>query len=458
MQVLICGAGRVGRHIARVLASEDNEVTVIDSDAGIIERIAASTDVRGIVGHASHPDVLERAGARNADLLIAATASDEVNIVACEVAQALFSIPKRIARVRAQNYLAPVYADLFSSAHVAIDIVISPEMEVARSVARRILVPGAFDLIPLARDRVRLVGVRCDADCPVINTPLRQLTGLFPDLSIEVVVIMRQGQTFIPDADDQLLAGDDVYFVADTKHVGRALAAFGHEESAHRRIAVLGGGNVGMAVVQQLEREAPEMSIKIVERDKRRAELVAESVAKTTVLCGDALDPDLLEEAGIAQCEAVVAVTDDDQTNILGSLLAKRGGAQRCVTLINQKSFAGLAPSLGIDTVVSPNAITVSTILQHVRRGRIRSVHALRDNVGEIIEAEALDTSILVKKPIGEARLPDGIMIGAIVRGDKVIIPRSDTRIQPQDSVILFAARRAVKAVERLFSVRLEYF
>ncbi|MBM3524989.1 MAG: Trk system potassium transporter TrkA, partial [Alphaproteobacteria bacterium] len=261
MQILICGAGRVGRHIARVLASEDNEVTVIDSDAAVIERVAASSDVRGIVGHASHPDVLERAGARNADLLIAATASDEVNIVACEVAQALFSVPKRIARVRAQNYLAPVYADLFSSRHVAIDIVISPEMEVARSVARRILVPGAFDMIPLARDRVRLVGVRCNPECPVLNTPLRQLTGLFPDLSIEVVVILRQGQAFIPDADDQLLVGDDVYFVADTRHVVRALAAFGHEESPHRRIVILGGGNVGLAVVQQLEQEAPDMSI-----------------------------------------------------------------------------------------------------------------------------------------------------------------------------------------------------
>ena len=292
----------------------------------------------------------------------------------------------------------------------------------------------------------------------MLNTPLRQLTDLFPDLSIEVVVILRQGQAFIPDADDQLLAGDDVYFVADTRHVVRALAAFGHEESPHRRIVVLGGGNVGLAVVQQLERDAVEMSIKVVERDKARSELVAEAVSRSTVLRGDALDPDLLEEAGIGQCEAVVAVTDDDQTNILGSLLAKRGGAQRCVTLINQKSFSGLAPSLGIDTIVSPNAITVSTILQHVRRGRIRSVHALRDNVGEIIEAEALDTSTLVKKPIGEARLPDGIMIGAIVRGDKVIIPRADTRIQPQDSVVLFAARRAVKAVERLFSVRLEYF
>lgn len=458
MQVLICGAGRVGRHIARVLAREGNEVTVIDRDPALVERLASVADVNAVIGYASHPDVLERAGARNADLLIAATASDEVNIVACEVAQAVFSVPKRIARVRAQNYLSPVYADLFSSRHVAIDVVISPEMEVARAFARRILVPGAFDMIPLVGDRVRLVGVQCLADCPVLNTPLRQLTALFPELAIEVVAIVRGDRTFVPLPDDHMLAGDKVYFVADTRHVGRALAAFGHEEQAHRRILVLGGGNIGLAIVQQLERDVDDMAIKLIEADKARAELVADAVSRATVLHGDALDPDLFEQANVATCEAVVAVTNDDQTNVLGSLLAKRGGAARSIALVNTRSFASLAPSLGIDTVVSPNEITVSTILQHVRRGRIRSVYAILGNAGEIIEAEALDTSSLVKKPLGQARLPDGIVVGAVVRGDKVIMPRADTLIRPQDAVVLFATRAAVKSVERLFSVRLEYF
>lgn len=458
MQVLICGAGRVGRHIARVLAREGNEVTVIDRDPALVERLTSVADVNAIIGYASHPDVLERAGARNADLLIAATASDEVNIVACEVAQAVFSVPKRIARVRAQNYLSPVYADLFSSRHVAIDVVISPEMEVARAVARRILVPGAFDMIPLVGDRVRLVGVQCLDDCPVLNTPLRQLTALFPELSIEVVAIVRGDRTFVPLPDDHMRTDDKVYFVVDTRHVGRALAAFGHEEQAHRRILVLGGGNVGLAVVQQLERDVDDMAIKLIESDKARAEMVADAVSRATVLHGDALDPDLFEQANVASCEAVVAVTNDDQTNVLGSLLAKRGGAARSIALVNTRSFASLAPSLGIDTVVSPNEITVSTILQHVRRGRIRSVYAILGNAGEIIEAEALDTSSLVKKPLGQARLPDGIAVGAVVRGDKVIMPRADTLIRPQDAVVLFATRAAVKSVERLFAVRLEYF
>ncbi len=458
MQILICGAGRVGRHIARVLAREGNEVTVIDRDPALVERLTSVADVNAIIGYASHPDVLERAGARNADLMIAATASDEVNIVACEVAQAIFSVPKRIARVRAQNYLAPVYADLFTSRHVAIDVVISPEREVAKAVARRIVVPGAFDMVPLVGDRVRLVGVRCLDNCPVVDTPLRQLTALFPDLAIEGVAVIRDGRSFAPSADDHMRKGDSVYFVAATRHVGRALVAFGREEKPHHRVVVLGGGNVGLSVVQQLEQEVAGITIRLIEADKARAEMVADAVSSATVLHGDALDPDVLEEAGIASCEAVVAVTNDDQTNVLGSLLAKRNGAGRSIALVNTRSFASMAPSLGIDTVVSPNEITVSTILQHVRRGRIRSVYALHGNAGEIVEAEALDTSALVKKPLGQAKLPEGIVVGAVVRGDKVIMPRADTLIRPQDSVVLFAARGAAKAVERLFAVRLEYF
>jgi trk system potassium uptake protein TrkA len=458
MQIVICGAGRVGRQIARVLAGEGNDVTIIDIDETLVERITSSTDVKGIVGYASHPDVLERAGVASCDLLIAATASDEVNIVACEVAQAVFSVPKRIARIRSQSYLAPVYGGLFGNSRMAIDVAISPEIEVARAVARRLLVPGAFDLIPLAQGKVQLVGVHCDPTCPVIDTPLRQLTGLFPDLSLEIVAIQRAGRSFIPDADDTLLSGDDVYLVADSRHVARALSAFGHDERASRRILILGGGNIGYALAQQLERDAPDMTVKIIEYDKARAEHIAETLGEVTVLQGDALDPDLLREASAATCESVVAVTDDDETNVLGSLLAKRAGAKRCVTLLNRKSYASLAPTLGLDVVVSPNAITVSTILQQFRRGRIRSVHALADEVGEIVEAEALETSALVKKPIGEARLPSGIIFGALVRGNDVIIPRVGTMIRPHDSVILFAQKFAVKQVEKLFSVGFEYF
>ncbi|HEX6979243.1 MAG TPA: Trk system potassium transporter TrkA [Alphaproteobacteria bacterium] len=458
MRVIVCGAGQVGYHIARTLAAEGNDVTVIDQNETLIEKISNSIDVKGIVGHASHPDVLERAGAPSAELLIAVTYADEVNMVACQVAHSLFEVPTKIARVRAQSYLEPSWANLFAREGLPIDIIISPEIEVARAIGRRLRVPGAFDMIPLADDLVRLIGVRCEQDCPITNTPLRQLTSLFPDLNIIVVGIVRGARAFVPTGEDAMLVGDEVYFVAETSHVKRALSLFGHEEAAHRRVVILGGGNIGMFLAHQIEQNEPAMTAKIIEVDKERAEMIAERLGRTIVLNGDALDPDMLEEANIRAAESVIAVTNDDETNILASLLAKRAGCRRSVTLINKTTYSALVSSLGIDVVVSPRAITVSTILQQVRRGRIRSVHSLREGFGELIEAEALETSGIVNKPLREAQLPDGVILGALVRGDKVIIPRADTVPKPGDRVVLMATASAIKSVEKMFSVRLEYF
>lgn len=458
MRVIVCGAGQVGHHIARTLAAEDNDVTVIDRDESLVEKITSAVDVKGVTGYASHPDVLERAGAANADLLIAVTYADEVNMVACQVAHSLFDLPTKIARVRAQSYLAPAWANLFARDQLPIDIVISPEIEVARAIARRLRVPGAFDMIPLADDLVRLIGVRCDQDCPVVNTPLRQLTSLFPDLHIVVVGIVRESRPFVPTGDDSMLPGDEVYFVAETSHVRRAMALFGHDEAAQRRVVILGGGNIGLFLAQELEQGDLAMTAKVIEQDKDRAETIAERLNRTVVLNGDALDPEILDEANIRAAESVIAVTNDDETNILASLLAKRGGCARSVTLINKTTYSPLVSSLGIDVVVSPRAITVSTILQQVRRGRIRSVHSLREGFGELIEAEALETSSIVNKPLREARLPDGVIIGALVRDSQVITPRADTVPRAGDRVILLSTTAAIKSVEKMFSVRLEYF
>jgi trk system potassium uptake protein TrkA len=458
MRVIVCGAGQVGYHIARTLAAEDNDITIIDHDEALVEKITGSIDVKGVAGHASHPDTLERAGAGNVDLLIAVTHSDEVNMVACQVAHSLFEVPTKIARVRAQAYLEGAWARMFGRDGLPVDITISPEIEVARAIGRRLQVPGAFDMIPLADDLVRLIGVRCDEACPVADTPLRQLTSLFPDLNIVVVGIVRGARAFVPTGDDAMLVGDEVYFVSETTHVRRALTLFGHDEGAMRRVVILGGGNIGLFLAQEIEKAGPAMSAKIVEFDKGRAETIAEGLGRTVVLHGDALDPDLLEEANIRAAESVIAVTNDDETNILASLLAKRAGCRRAVTLINKTTYSALVSSLGLDVVVSPRAITVSTILQHVRRGRIRSVHSLREGFGELIEAEALETSGIVNKPLKEARLPDGVIIGAIVRGNKVIIPRADTVARTGDRIILMATAAAIKSVEKMFSVRLEYF
>ncbi len=458
MKVIICGAGQVGFSIARYLAAENNDITVIDQRPELIRSIADTLDVQAFVGYASHPGVLEQAGAEDADMLIAVTHADEVNMVACQVAHSLFNVPTKIARVRNQNYLQPIWANLFSRDHMPIDVIISPEIEVARAVTRRLQVPGAMDVIPLAGDRVRLMGVRCTQDTPVVNTPLRQLTQLFPELAIVVVGIVRQDRAMVPSAEDQMLAGDEVYFVVASDQTSRALAAFGHEEREARRILVLGGGNIGLFLGQTLDRDFPQVTAKIIEVNAERARMVAKTLGRTMVLNGDVLDPEILDEAGISQTEAVIAVTNDDETNILASLLAKRYGSQRAITLINKATYNTLVSTLGVDVVVNPRTITVSKILQHVRRGRIHSVHSLHEGFGELIEADALETSPLVGKPLKDVNLPTGVLLGAVVRGEEVISPRGNTVIQSGDRVILFASANAIKKVEKMFSVRLEFF
>ncbi|MSO70755.1 MAG: Trk system potassium transporter TrkA [Alphaproteobacteria bacterium] len=458
MRAIVCGAGQVGSSIARELAAEEVNVTVIDQRPDLIKRISDTLEVQALVGFASHPDVLEAAGARDAEMIIAVTFADEVNMVACQVAHSLFNVPTKIARVRARSYLKPDWADLFTRSHLPIDVIISPEIEVARAIRRRLAVPGAFEVIPLAGDRLRLVGVRCREDCPLVRTPLRQLTTLFPELRIRIVGIRRDERPIVPRGDDQMLPGDDVYFVVDTRQVGRAMAAFGHLEPEAHRVLIIGAGNIGQGLAEDLAASDSGVEVKLIEIDKERAEKVAQACPRAIVLNGDALDPELLAEAGVGRVETVVAVSNDDEVNILASLLAKRSGAQRAVTLVNKLGYGPLTRPLGIDVVVNPRAITVSTILQHIRRGRIHSVHLLSDDFGEILEAEALETSGLVGVPLREARLPPGVIIGALVRGGEVQVARPDTVLAAGDRVVLFAVKESVKAVEKLFSVRLEFF
>lgn len=458
MKVLVCGAGQVGFSIARHLAMENNDVSVLDRSPELIRTINDTLDATGHVGHASNPDHLEAAGIADADMIIAVTYTDEVNMVACQVAHSIFDVPTKIARVREQSYLNPAWSNLFSRDNLPIDVIISPEREVARAVSRRLSVPGALEMIPLADGRVQLLGVRCSAQCPLINTPLRQLTHLFPDLDIAILGLIRDNESLVPGGDDQMLPDDEVYFVVDSNQVQRAMAAFGIERVEARRLLIFGGGNIGRFLAQEIERDFAWVNAKIIEADHDRARMLASELERTVVLNGDVLDPDLLGEANVSSTETVVAVTNDDETNILSSLLAKRYGSQRAITLVNKGVYEGLISSLGIDVVVNPRNITVSTILQHVRRGRIHSVHTLREGFGELIEAEALETSDLVGKPIKEISVPHGILFGAIVRDSEVIVPRGNTVIQSNDRVILFAAASAVRKVEQMFSVQLEYF
>ncbi len=458
MKVIVCGAGQVGSNIARYLSDEDADVTVIDRSSELVQKITQTQEVQGVVGHASHPDVLERAGAMDAEMIIAVTYADEVNMVACQIAHSLFNVPTKIARIRSQSYLRPIWGDLFSRDNMPIDVIISPEIEVARAISGRLSIPGTFETISFADGRILLIGVICGGDCPIVNTPLRHLTSLFPDLHLSVMAIIRDGRPIIPSADDQMLVGDEVYFVCDADHLRRALSAFGHEEPEARRVVVLGGGNIGLFLAREIETKHPQVQLKVIELDKERAAYVAERLNRAVVLTGDGLDIEVLDEANIAATETFVAVTDDDEGNILASLLAKRQGCARTITLINRTAYTPLVSSLGVDAIVSPRAITVSTILQHIRRGRIQAVHTLRDGFAEIIEAEALETSGLVNTPLSELRLPGGILVGAILRGNQVLMPRPNAVIRPHDRVVILATHGQVRKVEKMFAVRLEFF
>ncbi|WP_169545545.1 Trk system potassium transporter TrkA [Sneathiella aquimaris] len=458
MQVIVCGAGQVGSNIARQLAREGNDVTLVDQNVELVRKIGDELDVRAMVGHASHPDILENAGARDADMLIAVTHSDEVNMVACQVAHSLFDVPKKVARIRAQQYLAPIWSDLYSRDHLPIDVIISPEVEVAEAIARRLKVPGAFDTVSFADGLVQVIGVRLDESCPIVNTPLRQLTELFPDLNIVVVGIYREGRMTVPTSDDQMFPGDEVYFAADVTHVARAMPLFGHEEQEARNVVIVGGGNIGLHLAQSIQRDMKNVSLKLIESNKKRAEFIQDQLENTIVLNGDALDPDILTEANVRKAETIVALTNDDEVNILSSLLAKGQGSETSITLINNPVFTRLMTSLGVDVVVDPRATTVSEILRHVRRGRIRGLHSFQDGAAEVVEGEALETSKLVGKELRNIKLPKGTIIGAIMRENSVIIPRGKTVIKPNDRVVIFALSNAVRKVEEMFSVSLEFF
>ncbi|TWG95585.1 trk system potassium uptake protein TrkA [Mesorhizobium sp. J18] len=458
MRVIICGAGQVGFGIAERLAAEQNDVSVIDTAPELIRSVRDTLDVRGFVGHGAHPDVLATAGAQQADMIIAVTLYDEVNMVACQVAHSLFDVPTKIARIRSQSYLQTHYMDLFSRDHLPIDVIISPEVEVGEMVLRRIALPGAADVVRFADGNVAMVAIECLEECPVINTPLAQLSELFPDLPSTVVGVSRNGRLFIPHSADQLIAGDMAYVVTTKEQVRRTLGLFGHEETEATRIVIAGGGNIGLYVANALERKQSRTKVKIIESTRERAVAAADELRRTVVLHGSALDQKLLLEADIQDADLMVTLTNDDQVNILSSVMAKRLGCKSNLVLINNPTYHEFAKTLGIDAHVNPRAVTISKVLQHVRRGRIRAVHNIQRGAAEVIEAEALETSPLVGPLLRDIEFPDGMRIGAVYRDGVVIKPSGSLRIKPKDRVVIFAMENAVRHVEQMFRVSLEFF
>lgn len=458
MNIIICGAGRVGYGIAKKLSTENNAVTVVDLSAELIQNISTELDVRGIVGHGSQPSTLKKAGAENADMIIAVTYSDEVNMIACQVAHSLFGTPTKIARVRAQDYLKEKWRDLYSRENMPIDIIISPEIEIGKAILRQLNTPGAFEVVPFSNGLVQLIGIHLDDNCPIVNTPISQIGELFPGLNASVVGIGRGKEFFVPQADDPLSIGDDVHFIVESAHASRLMDILETVEEKARHIVIIGGGNVGAYVARELE-AVPSVRVRIIERDKAIAERVAETLKRTVVLNGDGLDVKLLEEAGANDAQAVLCLTNDDKTNILAGIMAKSVGADQVFSLINEISFLDMKSSLvDIDMIIDPRSTTVSSILRHVRRGRILDVYAIGDGMAEVMEGEVLETSPLSGHTIEDADIPKGIRIGAVIRDGVFLVPDLDLMIKSRDRVILLAEKSELKHVEQLFRVSADYF
>lgn len=458
MKVVICGAGQVGQSIARYLSQQQNDVTIVDSSEEIINQVSNTLDVRGVCGFASHPDVLESADIANAEMIIAVTNQDEVNMVACQVAHSLFNVPMKISRVRDKSFLDPRWSGLYNPENMPINMIISPELEVARAIRKGLEVPGAFDVVSFGDGLLKLIGLRCKAKAPILHTPLRLLGGLFPDLEISVMCVVRGDEAEIPHGDSELLPGDEVYCLARSSEIASVIEAFGYKGEQSHRLLILGGGNVGLCLLQEIEDNLPHVKQMIIERDRDRAIHISNTLQRTTVLKGDCLDENVLEEAGIERADTVVAVTDDDKVNIMASLMAKRMGAKQVLALVNNSSYPPLVTSLGVDSVISPKSLTVSKILQYVRKGKIKAVHSLREGYGEIIEAEVISSSNVLGKTLGEISVKGEFIVGAVIRAGEVLAAKADLETRVGDHLVMILQPQSIGTVEKLFSVRLGYF
>ena len=450
MKSIVCGAGVVGSSIAEKLSSEGLEVTVIDQSSELIAKINEKLDVKAIVGHGSNPTILEKAGASECDILIAVTQVDEVNMVACQIGHSIFKIPKKIARIRQQDYLK----ENWKNNSLPIDTIISPEFEVANAISRRLHAPGAFDMVELSDDRIRLIGLKCVDNAPILNKQIKTIASEYPKLLSNILVIIRNDEYFIPNSKTTLLEGDQVYIVVESSHVTNTMKAFGHYEKESTNIIIVGGGNIGFNLAKNIENEHNSVRVKLIELDQNRSKWLASNLENTTVINGDALENEILEEVNVSSTGSFISVTDDDEVNVLSSLLAKRSGANECITLINNSSYISLLKNIGIDITIDPKAITISTILQKVRKGKIRSLYTIGEGLGEVIEAVILESSAFANKTIKEIDLPKNVRVGSILRNKEIIIPNSKTIFKKDDDIVFYAEKSSVKRLEELLDMK----
>ena len=457
MKIIILGAGQVGGSLAAQLASEANDITVIDTDTARLRELGDRLDIRTVQGKRSFPTVLRQAGADDADMLIAVTSSDETNMIACQVAYTLFRTPTKIARVRESAYLTR--GGLFHNEAVPIDVLISPEQVVTNYVKRLIENPGALQVLDFAEGKAQLVAVRAYYGGPLVGQELRFLRQHMPGVDTRVAAIFRKDRPIIPKGDTIIEADDEVFFIAATRDIRAVMSELRRVEKTHKRVVIAGGGNIGERLAEAIESR---YQVKIIEASKTRADYLSQTLDRTVVLHGSASDRELLIEENIEDVDIFCAITNDDEANIMSSMLAKRLGARKVMTLINNPAYVDLVQGGEIDIAISPSQATIGTLLTHVRRGDIVNVYSLRRGAAEAIEAVAhgdARSSKVVGKSIGQIDLPPGTTIGAIVRDDEVLIAHDSTVIESDDHVILFVIdKKYIRDVERLFQVGLTFF
>ncbi|AUZ83262.1 Trk system potassium transporter TrkA [Methylophaga nitratireducenticrescens] len=457
MKILILGAGQVGASVAATLAREDDDITLVDTDANSLHKLQDHYDIRTVQGLASHPEVLERAGAADADLVLAVTNSDETNMVACQICHTLYNTPTKIARIRTPEYLTK--PELFSNEAIAIDVLISPEQLVTDYIERLISHPNALQVLDFADGLVQLVAVRAFHGGPLVGNPLRELRKHIPKTETRVAAIFRNGKAILPEAETVIEADDEVFFIAASKDIRSVMAELRRLEKPYKRIMLAGGGNIGIRLARALEHD---YQIKIIEANSARADYLSEELSKSIVLLGDVANEELLLEEEIDNVDLFCALTNDDEANILSAMLAKRLGARKVLSLINRAAYVDLVESGTIDIALSPQQATIGSLLAHIRRGDIVAVHSLRRGAAEALEAIAhgdKSSSMVVGRRIDEIDLPPGTSIGAIVRGEEVVIAHHNTVVEAEDHVILFLTnKRYIKEVERLFQVGFTFF
>ncbi len=460
MNIIICGAGRVGFTIAKLLSEQGHSITVIDTSSEDIQKIDDALDVKAIVGKATYPTILEKANAIETDMIIAVTRNDEINMLICQIAFSIFNIPKKIARIRSQDYLNPKFTTVYNKENLPIDVIISPEIEIAKSIQRKLEAPGALDSVPFANNKIRLLEILINDGCGLINIKLKDLTKKYPNLDANVIGIIRDDKFLIPKKEDEIKKNDKIYVIINSSQSAETLEAFGHTEKVSKKILIVGGGNIGFNLAKNIEETLDAARVKIVEKDKERAEFLASELNNTIVINGNGLDEEVLAEANLEEAETVLALTNDDEDNLMVSVLVEKIAKdekeiedKRTMALVNKPNYSLLQDSLKIDDLIDPRMNTVSSILKHVHKGTIETAYTIMNGEYEVIEAEIIETSELINKELKNSNLPDEIRIGAVLREDKIIIPRSNFVFLKDDKVVFLAKKDSISVVENIFRI-----